>query len=199
MSRKKIVGIILLLLLVDQTVKFLVKLNMTLDQSITIFPNWFFIRFIENPGAAFGFQLGGSYGKLMLSLFRLVAIVAICWYIEYLRKKQPPKGVVIGFAMILAGALGNIVDSAFYGMIFSESTFTSAATLFPEGGGYGTFLHGKVVDMLYFPIIDSVWPSWMPWVGGERFVFFSPIFNIADSYITIAVVYLILFQRKFFK
>lgn len=187
------------LLIIDQIVKILIKTNMVLDESITVFPNWFFIRFIENEGAAFGFSFGGANGKLILSLFRLVACGVLIWYLSYLIRKKAPTGVVVGFAMILAGALGNIIDSAFYGMIFSESTFHSVATLFPDGGGYGTFLHGKVVDMLYFPIISSHYPTWFPWVGGEAFTFFSPIFNFADSYITIAVIYLIIFQYKYFK
>lgn len=198
-SRKNIALILTGLLAVDQIVKIVVKLNMTLNQSITVFPDWFFIRFIENPGAAFGAEIGGEYGKLILSLFRIVAVVALCWYMNKLAQKQAPRGVMIGFGLILVGALGNIVDSAFYGLLFSESTFLSAATFLPDGGGYAGFLHGKVVDMLYFPLVSGTYPSWFPWVGGDSFTFFSPIFNIADSYITIGVLYLILFQRKFFK
>lgn len=191
------VGIfIALLLIIDQAVKITVKMNMTINESIPVFGNWFFIHFIENPGAAFGMQLGGSYGKLILSLFRLAAIGAIIWYINSLIKKGAPTGVLVGFALILAGAMGNMIDSAFYGLIFSESTFYETATAFQ--GGYAPFLHGKVVDMLYFPIIDTTWPQWMPWVGGNRFIFFSPIFNIADSYITIAVFYLLIFKHKYF-
>lgn len=187
------------LLVLDQVVKIIVKLNMTINQSITVFSDWFFILFIENPGAAFGTELGGDYGKLALSLFRIVAVAALVWYIHKLSKKEAPRGVMIGFALILVGALGNIVDSAFYGLLFSESTPFAAATFLPEGGGYASFLHGKVVDMLYFPIVNGTYPSWLPWVGGDSFTFFSPIFNIADSYITIGVLYLIIFQRKYFK
>ena len=199
MSKKKLVFIIAALLVVDQVVKLIIKSSMALDQSITIFPDWFFIRFIENPGAAFGFSLGGNGGKLILSLFRIVAVGVLLWYISNLIKKGAPKGVIAGFALITAGAAGNIFDSMFYGLIFSESTFAQAATLFPAGGGYAGFLHGKVVDMLYFPIWHGHYPSWLPWVGGDAFTFFSPIFNFADSYITIGVIYLLLFQRKFFK
>ena len=198
MSKKKIIIIVILLLVIDQVVKIWVKTHMTIDQSYTVFPNWFFIRFIENEGAAFGMKIAGEYGKLMLSLFRIVAVGVLIWYIGRLRKKSAPTGVVAGFCLILAGAAGNIFDSAFYGLMFSESTFTTVATMFPEGGGYAGFLHGKVVDMLYFPIWNGTWPSWFPWVGGDSFTFFSPIFNIADSYITIAIIYMILFQRKFF-
>lgn len=196
---KKVAFIIVGLLILDQIVKFIIKLNMTIDESITVFPNWFFIRFIENPGAAYGFELGGDYGKLILSLFRIVAVVVLGWYINKLIKKQAPTGIIVGFALILAGAMGNIIDSAFYGLIFSESTFTTTAQPFPESGGYAGFLHGKVVDMLYFPIIKSTYPSWIPGVGGDTFTFFSPIFNVADSYISIGVIYMLIFQHKYFK
>lgn len=194
----KLTIFIILLLIVDQVVKFIIKLNMPLYESIPVFGNWFQIDFIENPGAAFGMQLGGTWGKLILSMLRLAAIAAISWYLNQLVKKSAPQGVLVGFALILAGAIGNMIDSAFYGMIFSESTPYTVATLFPEGGGYASFLHGKVVDMLYFPIINTTWPEWMPLVGGNDFSFFSPVFNLADSYITVAVFYIILFKRKYF-
>lgn len=199
MSKKKIFLLIVALLVFDQIVKIWIKTHFMLDQSVTVFPNWFFIRFIENPGAAFGFELGGNYGKLILSVFRLLAIGALGYYIFYLYRKKAPAGVLAGFSLIFAGALGNVLDSAFYGLLFSESTFTSVATFLPEGGGYAGFLHGKVVDMLFFPIVEGVFPSWIPGVGGEPFLFFSPIFNFADSYITVGVIYLLLFQRKYFK
>ena len=199
MSKKKIILLIVALLVFDQIVKIWIKTHFMLDQSVTVFPNWFFTRFIENPGAAFGFELGGNYGKLILSVFRLLAIGALGYYIFYLYRKKAPAGVLAGFSLIFAGALGNVLDSAFYGLLFSESTFTSVATFLPEGGGYAGFLHGKVVDMLFFPIVEGVFPSWIPGVGGEPFLFFSPIFNFADSYITVGVIYLLLFQRKYFK
>ena len=199
MSKKKIILLIVALLVFDQIVKIWIKTHFMLDQSVTVFPNWFFIRFIENPGAAFGFELGCNNGKLILSVFRLLAIGALGYYIFYLYRKKAPAGVLAGFSLIFAGALGNVLDSAFYGLLFSESTFTSVATFLPEGGGYAGFLHGKVVDMLFFPIVEGVFPSWIPGVGGEPFLFFSPIFNFADSYITVGVIYLLLFQRKYFK
>lgn len=198
MTKKKIILLIVALLALDQIVKIWIKTHFMLDESVTVFANWFFIRFIENPGAAFGFQLGGSYGKLALSIFRLVAIGALGYYLYYLIRKKTPAGVLVGFGLIFAGAMGNLIDSAFYGLIFSESTYTSVATFLPEGGGYAGFLHGKVVDMLFFPIWEGSYPSWFPWIGGDSFLFFSPIFNLADSYITIGVIYLLLFQRKFF-
>ena len=199
MKRIYIVLFIIGILLIDQISKILVKTNMPLFESIMVFGEWFQIRFVENPGAAFGFELGGNYGKLILSIVRLVAIGALIYYINHLWKHKAPTGVILGFSAILAGAFGNVVDSAFYGLIFSESTYTTVATIFPAGGGYGTFLHGSVVDMLYFPIIESTWPDWMPVVGGREFTFFSPVFNLADSSVFSGVAYLIIFQRKYFK
>lgn len=188
-------AIVVGLVVLDQVVKISVKTTMTLGESHNVLGNWFRWCFIENEGAAFGMSLGGEYGKLALSLFRIVAIGALVWFVHYLRKQKAPTGVVVGFALILAGALGNMIDSAFYGMIFSESTFASVATFLPEGGGYAPFLHGKVVDMLYFPLFH--WPEWMPLIGGD--LFFSPVFNFADSYITIAVFYLLIFHWRYFK
>jgi signal peptidase II len=198
MKKRYLVLFILLLLLIDQAVKIVVKTHMTLDQHIAVFGEWFYIRFIENPGAAYGFQFGGSYGKLFLSLFRIAAVGLLVWFLSSLIRRRAPKGVLLGFALIIAGAVGNILDSAYYGLIFNESGFSTLATLFPEGGGYASFLHGKVVDMLYFPIIRSAWPEWVPGIGGRPFEFFSPVFNLADTYISIGVIYLLLFQRKFF-
>lgn len=183
------------LVILDQIVKISVKTTMTLGESHNVLGDWFRWCFVENEGAAFGMALGGEWGKLALSLFRLVAIGALVWFIGKLRRSEAPTGVVVGFALILAGAVGNMIDSAFYGVVFSESTFTSVAQLLPEGGGYAPLLHGKVVDMLFFPLFH--FPDWMPLVGGE--LFFSPVFNFADSYITIAVFYLIIFQWKYFK
>lgn len=186
------------LLVIDQIVKIWIKTHMVLGESIPVFGNWFQIYFIENNGMAFGMQLGGSFGKFLLSTLRIVLVGFIIYYLVKLVKKQAPTGVLVGISLVLVGAVGNIVDSLFYGILFSESTFTEAARFLPEGGGYAHFLFGKVVDMLYFPIIDTMMPDWVPFIGGERFVFFRPIFNIADSCITIGVIYLILFKRKYF-
>lgn len=160
--------------------------------------DWARIHFVENPGMAFGISLGGSYGKLALSLFRILAVGFLIYYIRLLLKSKVPFGLLVSFALILAGALGNIIDSAVYGLIFSDSTHGEIARLFPDGGGYASFLHGRVVDMLYFPLIDSHFPSWFPFWGGERLEFFKPVFNIADSSITIGVLNILLFQRSFF-
>jgi len=173
-------------------------MNMTIGQEFHIFDNWFIIHFTENEGMAFGLSFGGEFGKLALSLFRIIAIVAIAWYLNDLIKKKAGTGVVLSISLILAGAIGNILDSAFYGMIFSFSSFHTVAELFPEAGGYGTFLHGKVVDMLYFPLIEGHYPDWIPFWGGSDFIFFRPVFNIADSSITVGVFLLVIFQRKFF-
>jgi signal peptidase II len=147
---------------------------------------------------AFGMELGGDLGKILLSLFRIIAVIGIAWYLFRLSGKNAPKGLVISVSMVLAGALGNIIDSAFYGMIFSHS-YSQVATLFPEGGGYAAFLHGRVVDMFYFPIFSGQYPEWVPWLGGQDFVFFRPVFNIADSSITLGILSILIFQRHFFK
>ncbi len=189
MSKKKIFLLIVLLLVVDQAVKIWIKTNMAIGDSITVFPNWFLIHFIENKGAAWGMHLDVAWGKLALSLFRVILSGVLIWYIVRLVRRKAPVGVIVGFGLILAGAMGNILDSAFYGLIFSESTWASVAQFVPWGEGYAGFLHGKVVDMLYFPLIHNK--------AGEV-VFFNPVFNIADSYISIGVIYLLLFQRKYF-
>ncbi len=200
LSKGKLVSIfIILLLVIDQVIKFAVKLNMTLGESIPVFGNWFQICFIENNGMAFGMQFGGSLGKLALSLFRVVLIGFIIFYLRKLVKKaDTPTGVLVGFSLILVGAIGNVIDCLFYGEIFSASTFSRVAELFPSGGGYSALLYGKVVDMFYFPIINTTWPDWVPFVGGDEFVFFRPVFNFADACISVAVIYMLIFQRKFF-
>ena len=190
---------VIVLLIIDQVIKILVKTNMTLGQSIPVFGSWFKIHFIENVGMAFGMSFGGGIGKFLLTFFRIILGIAIIIYIRKLLKKpDTPTGVLYGLAAIMCGAFGNIIDSLFYGLIFSESTFTQVATLFPPEGGYAGMFFGKVVDMFYFPIIDTTFPDWMPLVGGRPFRFFDAIFNFADSCITVGAIYLILFQWKFF-
>ncbi len=171
---------------------------MFIGQEYNIFGNWFIIHFTENEGMAFGMKLGGDWGKLALSLLRIIAVGLIGYYLYTLTTRRVRQGVIFGISLIFAGAIGNILDSAFYGLIFSESTYYQMATLFPEGGGYTTFLHGKVVDMLYFPIIQTTLPSWVPLWGGEEFQFFRPVFNLADSAITVGVFWLLIFERNFF-
>jgi len=196
---KKAVVIIILILILDQILKIWVKTHMTLGQNIAVGGHWFFIHFTENEGMAFGMKLGGNFGKLFLSLFRIVAVIIIGWWLYKVTRKKVSNGLIFCISLIMAGAIGNIIDSAFYGLIFSESTFMQVAGVFPAGGGYGPFLHGKVVDMLYFPLIQGYYPKWFPFFGGEDFIFFRPVFNIADSAITTGVILLILFQAKFFK
>lgn len=190
--------IVTLILIADQALKIWIKTHMFLGESIPVFGDWFIVHFTENEGMAFGMELGGNWGKLLLSLFRLVAIAALIWWLYRLTRKKVKTGLVVCIALIIAGAAGNVIDCAFYGMIFNESTFSQVASFFPEGGGYAPFLHGKVVDMLYFPLIQGNYPSWFPVVGGEEFIFFRPVFNIADSAITIGVLTLVIFQGKLF-
>ncbi len=197
-SGKKSALLIVLILFADQVLKFWVKTHMVAGQEISIFGKWGLLHFIENNGMAFGLEMGGKSGKVVLSMFRLVAIGGIGWFLFSLIKKKSNLGLILSVSAILAGAVGNLIDSAFYGMIFSEST-AQPALLFPPGGGYASFLQGRVVDMLYFPVIDAHWPSWSPFRPGESFVFFRPVFNIADSAITCGVIAIILFQKKMFK
>ena len=162
--------------------------------------DWALLHFVENNGMAFGFSLGGDYGKLALSVFRLIAVSFLIYYIRLLVKEKASIGLLASFGFILAGALGNIIDSVFYGLIFSESLYHGApAVLFPPEGGYGTILHGKVVDMLYFPMFQGTFPSWFPFWANEPFLFFRPVFNIADASITVGVFSILLFHRSFFE
>lgn len=197
-SRGRLILIIIFgILLADQLLKFWIKTNMALGDEFNILGNWFIIHFVENNGMAFGFEFAGEYGKMFLSVFRIIAVTVIGWYLIRLVRKDLPFGFVISVALIFTGALGNIIDSAFYGMIFNHS-YGQVATLFPEGGGYGTFLHGKVVDMFYFPLIQGSYPDWFPFWGGQEFIFFRPVFNIADSSITIGIFSILLFYRHHF-
>lgn len=196
----KIALLIILVLFIDQALKIWIKTNMEYGDEIKILGfEWARIHFVENDGMAFGIVLPGEYGKLALSLFRLLAVGALFYYLHLLIKAKSPMGLLVSFGLILAGAVGNILDSAFYGLIFSSTPVHGGlATLFPEGGGYAGFLHGKVVDMFYFPLLEGYFPDWMPVWGGEYFQFFRPVFNIADASITVGVFSLILFNRKFF-
>lgn len=196
---KKSFIIVFLVLLADQALKIWVKTTMTLGQEIHLAGNWAILHFTENNGMAFGMQFAGDYGKLALSLFRIIAVIFLAWYIWHLSKRGTKFGVIACFSLIMAGAMGNIFDSAIYGLIFSESTFFDIARMFPAEGGYSTFLHGKVVDMFYFPILQGTYPQWFPFWKGQEFIFFRPVFNISDSAITTGVLSLIIFERKFFQ
>lgn len=188
----------LVLVVIDQVIKILVKTNMSIGEHFNVIGNWFQIYFIENEGMAFGMKFGGQTGKLLLSIFRIVLFGALVYWIRSLLKKDTPAGVLVGLTLITTGALGNIIDCMFYGILFGESTYTSVAQFLPEGGGYAPFFFGKVVDMFYFPIIDTTFPEWMPLIGGNPFRFFAPVFNFADSCVTCGALYLIFFQWRFF-
>lgn len=195
---KKSVLFIIFILLIDQILKIWVKTTMQIGDEIPLFGKWGMLHFIENNGMAFGMEMGGKPGKLVLSVFRIVAIFGIGWFLGSLIKRKAHTGLILAVSAILAGAIGNIIDSAFYGMIFTES-YNQVATMFPPGGGYSSFLHGKVVDMFYFPVINTTWPDWSPIRPGQSLIFFRPVFNIADSAITCGVISIILFQKKMFK
>jgi len=184
--------VILAILLIDQAIKIWVKTSMTLHENIHV-TDWFYIAFIENNGMAFGMQLGS---KILLSLFRIVAISLLGYYICQLVRRGAKTGYIILLSMVLAGAAGNLIDCMFYGLVFNASSPYYVSYFVPFGTGYAPFLMGKVVDMFYFPLIESDWPQWMPFVGGDHFVFFSPVFNFADASISVSVVWLLLFYRK---
>ena len=184
--------LVIAILLIDQAIKIWVKTSMSLHESLRI-TDWFFISFIENNGMAYGMQIGS---KLLLSLFRLAAIGVLGYYIWLQVKKQARWGYIVCLSMILAGAAGNLIDCMFYGLIFNASSEFYVSYFVPFGTGYAPFLMGKVVDMFYFPLIVTTWPSWVPFWGGEEFIFFSPVFNFADASISVGVVLLLLFFRK---
>ena len=196
----KLLALGILLVIIHQVIKILVKTNMCLGEHFSVIGNWFQILFIENEGMAFGMKFGGAVGKACLSIFRIVLSAVLIWWISKLCKRgsdrdpsRPavPTGVLVGLTLITAGALGNIFDCLFYGLVFSESTVMQVAQF---GGSYAPFLFGKVVDLFYFPLFT--WPDWVPLIGGD--IFFSPVFNFADSCVSVGAVYLLLFQYKFF-
>ena len=196
MSKARIAILIILLVLVaDQALKIWVKTTMMIGEEHRIIGNWFILHFTENNGMAFGLEFGKEIGKYFLSIFRIVAVTFIGIYISRIIKKTVPLGFIIAVSLIFAGATGNIIDSAFYGLLFDHSYYQLAQFL-PEAGGYAGFLQGRVVDMFYFPIINGHWPSWSPINASEQFIFFRPVFNIADSAITSGMFIILLFYRK---
>ena len=197
--------VVITVLLIDQLLKIWIITHFAIGDEMRVFGNWFILHFTENPGMAFGMNFWGVWGKLILSIFRLAAIVLIGWYLNHVIKQGAKTGLVVGISLVMAGAIGNMIDSAFYGLLFDSGTvynhdmngwvsYYGVSKL--NFDGYAGFLRGCVVDMLYFPVINTVIPSWVPIWGGHQFQFFRPVFNIADSAITTGVIYLILFQRN---
>lgn len=198
MSHKsKSLLIIFLVLLFDQLLKIWIKTHLVPGGEIVIFKNWFILHFIENNGMAFGIEFGNHIGKYILSIFRLIAIGGLSWYLSKLWKKNHSFGLIACFSLILAGAIGNMIDGAFYGLIFNHPS-GEIASIFPPEGGYSSFLQGRVVDMFYFPLIETHYPSWFPIWGGQEFLFFRDIFNVADAAVSIGVVAILIFHRKHF-
>ncbi|MFO7657098.1 MAG: lipoprotein signal peptidase [Bacteroidales bacterium] len=204
----KSILIVSLILIIDQLSKIIVKTNMFYGQSIHVFGNWFLLRFIENPGMAFGIDIPGKIGKPALTIFRIIASIAIIWYMRELIRKQAATGLIMCLSLVLAGAVGNIIDSIFYGLLFDKGTayneelkqwisYSGVANL--NFSGYAGLFRGCVVDLLYFPVIDTRIPDWFPFMKGEHFQFFRPIFNIADSSISIGVILILIFQKRYFK
>lgn len=202
MKARQIILLILLIIFADQALKFYIKLNYYTGEEHKIIGSWFRLHFVENEGMAWGWKFGGGFGKIILTLFRLVAVIWGSFLLRDFIRKKYHKGFIICAALIYAGALGNLLDSLFYGILFEQSNPFSqnVARLLPPGGGYAGFLHGKVVDMLYFPLITNAhFPSWIPFVGGDDFEFFRPVFNLADASISAGVIAILLFQNRFFQ
>ena len=198
MSKKqKSILLIFLVLVVDQVLKIWIKTHLIPGEEIVVFKNWFILHFIENNGMAFGMEFGSLIGKYLLSIFRLVAIGALIWYLMKLMKEEVPFGLIACFSLILAGAIGNMIDGAFYGMIFNHPA-GEVAMIFPAKGGYSSFLQGRVVDMFYFPMIETHYPAWFPVWGGQEFIFFRDIFNVADSAVSIGIFSIFIFHRHHF-
>jgi signal peptidase II len=195
--------LVFIVLIIDQVSKIWIKLNMALGDSHRVFGwEWFQIHFTENPGMAFGMEFGGDYGKLALSLFRIIVVCFIGYTIHKLAKQKVSYLLLTTASLIFAGAIGNILDSIYFGVLFSDSGsfhLPRVAEFMPPEGGYAPMLYGKVVDMLYFPLVDGHWPDWMPFVGGDYFIFFQPVFNIADTAISIGVFLAIIFYKRFHK
>lgn len=192
--------IILAVIFIDQALKIWIKTHYTFGEVTRLGGlSWARLYFIENEGMAWGWKFGGSWGKMLLTLFRLVAVLFGTWYIGRIVKQNYSRGFIICASLIYAGALGNLIDSMFYGVLFSASDYSTVASAFPPGGGYAGFLHGRVVDMLYFPFVENATvPSWVPFIGGDKnFTFFSPIFNVADAAISVGVITLLIFQKRF--
>ena len=191
---------ITLILVADQVLKVYIKTHYYLGEEHLVLGHFFRLHFVENPGMAWGWKFGGDWGKLILTLFRLVAVILGIFYLRSIIQKKYHPGFITCAALVFAGAAGNLIDSLFYGMIFNNSDFFlhNVAVMFPKGGGYAGFLHGQVVDMLYFPLIDSHFPSWLPIWGGQDFEFFSPVFNLADASISVGVIAILLWQGRFF-
>jgi signal peptidase II len=190
-------GLIAGTLLIDQISKIWVKTSMYLGQEFSVIGNWFFIHFTENNGMAFGMEFAGENGKLYLTLFRILAVAGLLYYLVVLIKKNAHIGLIISIALLFSGALGNIIDSVFYGIVFSDS-YHQIAEVFPAQGGYANLFYGRVVDMLYFPLFSGYFPEWLPVWGGESFTFFRPVFNVADTCISVGISLIVVFQKKFY-
>ena len=194
---KKVISTALSLVIADQILKFWIKTNMFLGQEFKIF-DWFIIHFTENNGMAFGLEFGGDTGKIILSLFRIVVVLWGIYYVNELTKRALPNGVLVSLGLVIGGAIGNIIDGVFYGVLFNDS-YNQIAEFLPATGGYESLLKGRVVDMFYFPLINTHLPDWFPIFANKHFIFFRPVFNLADAGISVGMILLILFYRKHFR